>query len=81
MVSLTQSRETLRSRVFFLLVCYRVGGKFGSKSGDFAQQGFRVGGKFDSKSGDFAQQANTALAIYEVNAYPNPYAETFKIRR
>ncbi len=48
MGSLAQSRETLRSRV---------GGKFDSKSGDFAQQVcFRVGGKFDSKSGDFAQQ-------------------------
>ena len=25
------------------------------------------------------RQTNSALAIYEVNAYPNPYAETFKL--
>ena len=25
------------------------------------------------------RQTNTALAIYEVKAYPNPYADTFKL--
>jgi hypothetical protein len=25
------------------------------------------------------RQTDAALAIYEVNAYPNPYAETFKL--